>query len=62
MELQLQKSGTKSLFIEVAISNLAAITLYTSCGFQAAGLRKNYYDRGNGTHEDARIMRKDLAS
>jgi tRNA threonylcarbamoyladenosine biosynthesis protein TsaB len=60
IEIQLQKAGTKFLFIEVAISNLAAITLYTSFGFQTAGQRKNYYERENGRREDAHIMRKDL--
>jgi ribosomal-protein-alanine N-acetyltransferase len=48
----------KSLFIEVAISNPAALALYGSCGFKEAGLRKNYYQHGDGAREDALIMRK----
>ena len=59
MENLLKKDGVKSLFIEVAVSNPAALALYASCGFKEAGLRKNYYERGDGTREDALIMRKD---
>jgi tRNA threonylcarbamoyladenosine biosynthesis protein TsaB len=60
MESLLKKDGVKSLFIEVAISNQAALALYASCGFKEAGLRKSYYERGDGTREDALIMRKGL--
>jgi ribosomal-protein-alanine N-acetyltransferase len=56
----LKKEGVKSLFIEVAISNHAALALYASCGFEKAGTRKNYYERSDGSHEDALIMRKSL--
>jgi tRNA threonylcarbamoyladenosine biosynthesis protein TsaB len=58
MESLLKKDGVKSLFIEVAISNPAALALYGSCGFKEAGLRKNYYQHGDGAREDALIMRK----
>ena len=58
VESLLKKEGVKSLFIEVAVSNPAAFALYASCGFKEAGLRKNYYERGDGTREDALIMRK----
>ena len=60
MEVHLKKDGVKSLFIEVAISNLAGLALYRSCGFTQAGVRKNYYERSDGTREDALIMRKGL--
>jgi ribosomal-protein-alanine N-acetyltransferase len=60
MENLLKKDGVKSLFIEVAISNLAGLALYKSCGFTQAGVRKNYYERGDGPREDALIMRKGL--
>lgn len=60
MEVLLKNDGVKSLFIEVAISNLAGLALYRSCGFTQAGVRKNYYERGDGTREDALIMRKGL--
>jgi len=60
MEVLLKKDGVKSLFIEVAISNLAGLALYRSCGFKQAGVRKNYYERGDGVRENALIMRKGL--
>jgi tRNA threonylcarbamoyl adenosine modification protein YeaZ/ribosomal-protein-alanine acetyltransferase len=60
MESMLKKNGIKSLFIEVAVSNQAALALYISCGFKNSGVRKNYYERDNGMREDASIMRKGL--
>ncbi len=60
MENLLKKDGVKSLFIEVGISNLAGLALYRSCGFMQAGVRKNYYERGDGAREDALIMRKGM--
>ena len=60
MEVLLKKDGVKSLFIEVAISNTVGLALYRSCGFKEAGIRKNYYKRGDGKREDALIMRKGL--
>lgn len=60
LESVLKKDDVKSLFIEVAISNHAALVLYASSGFENAGTRKNYYSRGDGSHEDALIMRKGL--
>ena len=60
LESLLKGDGVKSLFIEVAVSNHAALALYASCGFEKAGLRKNYYGRSDGGHEDALIMRKGL--
>ena len=60
MEQQLEPGAIKSLFIEVAVSNHAAIALYKACGFARAGTRKNYYALAGGGHEDAIIMRKAL--
>jgi tRNA threonylcarbamoyladenosine biosynthesis protein TsaB len=60
LEKLLNSEGVKSLFIEVAVSNQAALALYASSGFEKAGTRKNYYERGDGSREDAFIMRKDL--
>lgn len=60
LESLLKKNDVKSLFIEVAVSNHAALALYASSGFEKAGVRKNYYVRGNGIREDALIMRKGL--
>jgi len=60
LENALKKDDVKSLFIEVAVSNHAALALYASSGFEKAGTRKNYYERGDGAREDALIMRKGL--
>ena len=60
MESLLKKDEANSLFIEVATSNLVGLALYRSCGFTQAGVRKNYYERGDSTREDALIMRKGL--
>ena len=60
LENVLKTNDVKSLFIEVAISNHAALALYASGGFEKAGARKNYYERGDGGREDALIMRKGL--
>jgi ribosomal-protein-alanine N-acetyltransferase len=58
LESVLKSGGVKSLFIEVATSNHAALALYASSGFEKAGARKNYYARSDGKREDALIMRK----
>jgi tRNA threonylcarbamoyladenosine biosynthesis protein TsaB len=60
LESLLKNEGVKSLFIEVAVSNHAALALYVSSGFEKAGVRKDYYQRGDGRREDALIMRKGL--
>lgn len=60
LESVLRSGGVKSLFIEVAVSNHAALALYASSGFEKAGARKDYYARGDGNREDALIMRKGL--
>ena len=62
VELKLRPMGTKSLFIEVATSNSAALALYAAAGFQKSGLRKEYYTRSNGQRDDALVMRKDLTA
>ena len=43
-------------FLEVREGNSSAILLYRSCGFKAAGRRKNYYSNG----EDALLMEREL--
>lgn len=42
--------------LEVRISNIAAISLYESCGFVTRGVRRGYY---TDNREDALIMWKD---
>lgn len=48
--------GAERLFLEVAQSNVPAIGLYTACGFEQVGLRKNYYRRADGSTEHALVM------
>lgn len=49
--------GIARYTLEVRVSNLNAIKLYSSLGYEAAGIRKNFYDKPN---EDAMIMWKVL--
>lgn len=56
------QGGAEALFLEVAIDNAAALALYESAGFVAAGTRKGYYDRGPAGRVDARVLRLDLNS
>lgn len=41
--IESQKLKVKSLELEVRESNMAAIKLYTDCGFTEVGRRENYY-------------------
>lgn len=50
--------GAAAAYLEVRQSNTAAISLYTSAGFEALGVRKNYY---RSPTEDAVVMRADLS-
>lgn len=49
------QNGISSVFLEVRASNLSAISLYTLCGFERIGVRKNFYRR---PVEDAVMMKK----
>lgn len=50
----------ESLFLEVRISNTAAIALYRGSGFVDVAVRRGYYPARNG-REDALIMKKELS-
>ena len=58
---ELLARGVTTAFLEVARSNAAAQSLYRSCGFTGAGVRRGYYERHGGAREDAIVMRKSLA-
>lgn len=45
---RLQKKSVKSLFLDVAEDNLAAIALYRKAGFEGFGRRPRYYKRAKG--------------
>jgi [ribosomal protein S18]-alanine N-acetyltransferase len=55
-------AGAEALFLEVGFDNPAALALYRSAGFDQAGVRRGYYDRGDGTRVDAVVMRLDLGA
>lgn len=52
--------GAESAFLEVAEANSAARALYAACGFAPAGRRRGYYQRPDGTAEDALILVRSL--
>ena len=47
------------VFLEVHSSNMAAIALYRSAGFNEIGVRRGYYQNANGS-EDALVMAHEL--
>lgn len=47
-----------TLVLEVRPSNVAAIALYESFGFQQEAIKKEYYKDSNGHIEDALVFRK----
>ncbi|WP_422645699.1 GNAT family N-acetyltransferase, partial [Zavarzinia sp.] len=55
-------AGAAVAFLEVAIDNLAAISLYRSAGFINAGRRRNYYTRPSGAPVDALVLTRDLSA
>jgi ribosomal-protein-alanine N-acetyltransferase len=54
-------AGARSLFLEVASDNDAALGLYRAAGFSPVGQRPAYYRRGAGA-VDALVLRRDLNS
>lgn len=52
-----KKKGAKFLTLEVRVSNIDAIRLYTKMNFKVIGIRKDYY---TNPVEDAFIMMKNL--
>lgn len=59
---ELTLRGVRRLHLEVRESNVAAIALYRSRGFEVLGRRAAYYAAAPGeTREDALVMRRDVA-
>ncbi len=52
--------GAESAFLEVAAGNEAARALYAAAGFLPAGKRRGYYQRLDGSPEDALILVRTL--
>ena len=51
--LTAEEKGISTIYLEVRVSNTAAITLYEHAGFRVCGQRKNYYTE---PEEDALLM------
>jgi len=60
MLLQLLARGIKEVFLEVRVSNAAAVHLYQKLGFIEIGVRKGYYPASSG-REDGVVYKKILA-
>ena len=56
-----RSAGAGEAFLEVRPSNLAAIRLYQSMGFEQIGIRRGYYQAPDG-REDAIVLRRELAA
>lgn len=52
-----EQKGFLSIMLEVRVSNLRAIDIYSRFGFCEIGRRKSYYPGLNGQREDAIVMR-----
>lgn len=55
-----RQSNAAALFLEVAVDNVAARTLYDGAGFKTVGRRANYYAHSADIRVDALIMQLDL--
>lgn len=52
--------GARNMFLEVAVDNDVARTLYDRHGFEQVGLRKDYYQLPGGKRQDAITLKCDL--
>lgn len=50
-----EAAGVEEVFLEVRQSNWAALALYREAGFEAASVRRGYYDQ---PREDALVLRR----
>lgn len=55
------KAHAENLFLEVRVSNDAAVAVYTKAGFEMQGKRKDYYPHTRHGREDACLMSLDLS-
>ena len=58
LERLLPARGVERITLEVRASNEPALALYRKLGYEALGLRKNYYEK---PREDALIMQKRIS-
>lgn len=54
------EKGCKICELEVNTENAPAVDLYKKCGFEVAGVRKNFYRRSRYNSRDAYTMTKSL--
>ncbi len=54
------RANAATLFLEVALSNLAAQALYGHLGFETVGRRPDYYRESDGRRDTALILRADI--
>ncbi len=59
VKIAAKEKQVESIFLEVRVSNVPAISLYQKMGFENLGIRKNFYDHPK---EDAYIMSCDISS
>ena len=59
LEVEMARRGARSLYLDAAEDNAAALALYRSAGFAEATRRRNYYIR-QGDPADAIVMVKSL--
>ena len=45
--------GSRKIFLEVNITNEAALKMYTNAGFKSLGIRKEYYKNSFNSFDDA---------
>lgn len=53
---KLKDCRAKRAFLEVRVDNVSAERIYKKFGFKVIGIRKNYYERSQGSQVDAVIM------
>ncbi len=52
------RRGARTMLLEVRPSNVRALRLYESAGFERIGLRRNYYPSYGNTREDALVLQR----
>ena len=55
-ERRIKLAECENITLEVRVSNVVAINLYKSCGYEIVATRKKYYENG----EDAYLMLKEI--
>ena len=57
-----RQSGAATMFLEVAVDNQEARSLYLDHGFETVGTRPNYYRRNDGSRAHAYTMKTTIPS